>query len=69
MLNNVYNPLLTIKSNKNSYTFNRIKVYNIVIAYLLTSITSNNSAAIIAKNILYSFLIKIRLIVRVGKGI
>lgn len=69
MLDEVYEPLPTLKDDGNSYTFGRIGYHNIVAACLPAGVTGNNSAAVVAKDMLRSFPIKIGLMVGVGGGV
>jgi hypothetical protein len=69
ILDAVHKTLPTPKDDDNSYTFSSLRDHNIVTAYLPASITGTNLATTVARDMLRSFPIKIRLIVRVEGGV
>jgi nucleoside phosphorylase len=69
MLDEVHESLSPPKHDDNSYTFGSIGDHNVVAACLPASMTGNNSAATVAKDMQRSFPIKIGLMVGVGGGV
>jgi nucleoside phosphorylase len=69
ILDAVHETLPTPKDDDNSYTFGSLGDHNIVAACLPAGITGTNLAATVARDMLRSFPIKMRLMVGVGGGV
>jgi nucleoside phosphorylase len=69
MLDEKHDRLPNLKGDGNSYTLGRIGIHNVVVACLPASMTGNNSAATVAKDMQRSFPIQIGLLVGVGGGV
>jgi nucleoside phosphorylase len=69
MLDAVHENLPTPKDDDNSYIFGSLGDHYIVAACLPAGITGTNSAATVARDMLRSFPIKMRLMVGVGGGV
>jgi nucleoside phosphorylase len=69
MLDETYPKLKKENGDENEYTLGRIGVHNVVIACLPAGLMGNGPAAIVAKDMQRSFLIKFGLMVGVGGGV
>jgi nucleoside phosphorylase len=69
MLNEEYFKLKRKKQDVNNYILGRIGIHNVAIICLSAGLLGNGSAAIVAKDIMRSFLIKFGLIIGIGGGV
>ena len=69
MLDETHETLPDLKGDENSYTLGRIGIHNVVVACLPAGMIGTTSAAVVAKDMMRSFPIKIGLMVGVGGGV
>jgi nucleoside phosphorylase len=69
MLDDIHETLPDLKGDENSYTLGRIGIHNVIVACLPAGMIGTTSAAVVAKDMMRSFPIKIGLMVGVGGGV